>query len=196
MTTIKALATTGRATTGRATTGRCALVLAALLLAGCGDSDVREVRDWMDKVRKETKPAVKPLAEPKEFIPYAYGATEAVEPFSPDKLLAELAKVAATSDNPNRPDTNRPKEVLENYPLDTMQMVGVMKKGGVNFALLQIDKALYRVRPGQRVGQNFGTVTSVADHEINIREVVQDAGGEWVARMSKLELQESKETGK
>jgi type IV pilus assembly protein PilP len=182
--------------TGRAVRGRCAVLLAALVLAGCGDSDVREVRDWMDQVRKETKPAVKPLAEPKEFIPYAYGAAEAVDPFSPNKLLAELAKVAATSDNPNRPDTNRPREVLESYPLDTMRMVGVMKKGGVNYALLQIDKALHRVRPGQRVGQNFGTVTSVADNEVNIREVVQDAGGEWVARMSKLELQESKETGK
>jgi type IV pilus assembly protein PilP len=182
--------------TCRTVGSRGAMLLAALLLAGCGDSDVREVRDWMDQVRKETRPAVKPLAEPKEFIPYAYGATEAVDPFSPNKLLAELAKVAATSDNPNRPDTNRPREVLENYPLDTMRMVGVMKKGGVNFALLQIDKSLYRVRPGQRVGQNFGTVTSVADNEVNIREVVQDAGGEWVARMSKLELQESKEIGK
>jgi type IV pilus assembly protein PilP len=187
---------TGRAAKRRAPNARCAMLLAALLLAGCGDSDVREVRDWMDQVRKETKPAVKPLSEPKEFIPYAYGATEAVDPFSPNKLLAEMAKVAASSDNPNRPDQNRPKEVLENYPLDTMQMVGVMKKGGVNYALLKIDKSLYRVGPGQRVGQNFGKVTSVADSEINIREVVQDAGGEWVARMSKLELQESKETGK
>jgi type IV pilus assembly protein PilP len=180
----------------RATKARCGVLLAALLLAGCSDTDVREVRGWMDKVRKETKPAVKPLAEPKEFIPYAYGAAGAVDPFSPNKLLAELAKVAATSDNPNRPDTKRPREVLENYPLDTMQMVGVIKKGGVNYALLQVDKSLYRVRPGQRIGQNFGAVTSVADKLVNIREVVQDAGGEWVARMSKLELQESKETGK
>ena len=171
-------------------------LLAALLLAGCGDSDVREVRDWMDEVRKETKPRVKPLAEPKEFIPYAYNAADAIDPFSPNKLLAELARAAATSSNPNRPDTKRPRELLENYPLDTMQMVGAMKKGGVNYALLQIDKSLHRVRPGQRIGQNFGTVTSVTDKEVTIREVVEDAGGEWVARMSKLELQESKETGK
>jgi type IV pilus assembly protein PilP len=39
-------------------------------------------------------------------------------------------------------------------------------------------------------------VTAVTENSINIREVVQDAGGEWVERMSKLELQESKETGK
>jgi type IV pilus assembly protein PilP len=176
--------------------GLCALLLAAGLLAGCSDSDVREVRDWMDQVRKETRPAVKPLAEPKQFIPYAYGATEAVDPFSPNKLLAELARAAATSDNRFRPDPNRPRELLENYPLDTMQMVGMMKKGGVNSALLQVDRSLHRVQPGQRIGQNFGTVARVTDNEVSIREVVQDAGGEWVERMSKLELQENKGTGK
>jgi type IV pilus assembly protein PilP len=59
----------------------------------------------------------------------------------------------------------------------------------VNYALLQIDRAVYQVRAGQRIGPNFGTVTRVEDDAINIREVVQDAAGEWVERMAKLELQ-------
>jgi type IV pilus assembly protein PilP len=166
-----------------------AVLAAALLLAGCGDSDVREVRDWMDQVKRTTKPAVKPLAEPKDFIAYAYGAKEAVDPFSQNKLLTELAKVADASSNPNKPDLQRPREVLESYPLDTMKMVGTMQKGGTSYALLQIDRSLYQVKPGQRVGQNFGVVTHVSDDAINIREVVQDAAGEWVERMAKLELQ-------
>jgi len=172
-----------------------AMLAAALLLAGCGDSDVKEVRDWMDQVKRDTKPAVKPLAEPKDFIPYAYGAKEAVDPFSPNKLLAELAKAAETSQDPNKPDLQRRKELLESYPLDTMQMVGVLQKGGVNYALLQIDRAVYQVRSGQRIGPNFGIVTRVGEDAINIREVVQDAAGEWVERMAKLELQ-SKENRK
>jgi type IV pilus assembly protein PilP len=174
------------------------IVLAAVsatLLAGCGDSDVREVRDWMEQVRRDTRPAVKPLPEPKDFIPYAYGTREAVDPFSQNKLLGELAKAAAVSSNPNQPDMQRPRELLESYPLDTMRMVGTMAKGGVSYALLQIDRSLFQVRPGQRVGQNFGVVTRVSEDAVNIREVVQDAAGEWVERMAKLELQ-SKETGK
>jgi len=170
-------------------------VLSAALLAGCGDSDVREVRDWMAQVQRETHPTVKPLAEPKTFIPYAYGAREALEPFSQTKLLGELAKAAAVSNNPNQPDTTRPRELLETFPLDTMIMVGTIEKGGTRYALLQIDRALYQVRAGQRVGQNFGVVTRVSDGAIDIREVAQDAAGEWVERMAKLELQ-SKETGK
>ena len=162
---------------------------AAMLLAGCGDSDVREVRDWMEQVKRDTHPAVKPLPEPKDFLPYAYGARQAVDPFNPSKLLGELARAAATSNNPNQPDLQRPREQLETYPLDTMQMVGTMEKGGVRFALLQVDRSLYQVRTGQRIGQNFGVVTHVGDDAVDIREVVQDAAGEWTGRTSKLELQ-------
>ena len=100
-----------------------------------------------------------------------------------------LARAAATSNNPNQPDLQRPREQLETYPLDTMQMVGTMEKGGVRFALLQVDRSLYQVRAGQRIGQNFGVVTHVGDDAVDIREVVQDAAGEWTGRMSKLELQ-------
>lgn len=166
-----------------------ALMASGLLLAGCGDSDVKEVRDWMEQVKQQTRPAVKPLVEPKDFIPYAYGAKEAVDPFSPNKLLNQLAKAAEASADPNKPDLQRPREVLETYPLDTMRMVGTLQKAGVDYALLQIDRAVYQVRPGQRIGQNFGTVTHVGDDAITIREVVQDAAGEWVERMAKLELQ-------
>jgi len=163
--------------------------LLATLLAGCGDSDVREVRDWMEQVKHDTRPAVKPLPEPKDFLPYAYGARQAVDPFNPNKLLGELARAAATSNNPNQPDLQRPREQLETYPLDTMQMVGTMEKGGMRYALLQVDRSLYQVRTGQRIGQNFGVVTHVGDDAVDIREVVQDAAGEWTGRMSKLELQ-------
>ena len=161
----------------------------AVLLSGCGDSDVREVRDWMEQVRRDTRPAVKPLPEPKDFIPYAYGAKDQVDPFSQNKLLAELARAAATSNNPNQPDLQRPRELLESYPLDTMRMVGMMQKGGVSYALLQIDRAVYQVKAGQRIGQNFGLVTRVDEDAVSIREVVQDAAGDWVERMAKLELQ-------
>jgi type IV pilus assembly protein PilP len=173
-----------------------ALALAALLLAGCSDSDVKEVRDWMAQVNRDTKVRVVPIAEPKTFIPFAYTAREETDPFSPNKLLAELARAAEHSDNKYRPDMARRKEPLEQYPLDTFAMVGVLQKGGVTYALLQIDRAVHQVKAGQRIGQNYGTVTGVTDSTINIREVVQDAGGEWVVRLSKLELQDNKEAKK
>ncbi|WP_229429242.1 pilus assembly protein PilP [Massilia sp. ST3] len=171
-------------------------LLAALALAGCGDGGVNEVRTWMKKVQKDTKPSVKPLPAAKPFVPYAYNPGGAPEPFSPDKLLTEMARVAEASGSKYKPDTNRPKELLENYPLDTMRMVGTLQKAGVHYALVQIDKAVYQVRAGQRIGENYGVVTRVADGAIHIREVMQDATGDWVEREATIQLQDSKETGK
>jgi len=173
----------------------CAGAVAALL-AGCGDGDVQEVRDWMKQVERETVPAVKPLPEPKEFVPYAYNPGEAVEPFSEAKLLNEMARMAATSTNPMQPDESRPREVLEHYPLDVMRMVGTLQKGGASYALVQIDTAIFQVKAGQRIGQNHGLVTRISEGAIDIRETVQDATGDWVERKATIELAESKETGK
>ncbi|WLI89491.1 pilus assembly protein PilP [Massilia sp. R2A-15] len=176
---------------------RIAAIALAALLAGCGASDVREVKDWMAQVKKDTKVTVVPIAEPKTFIPFAYTAREQVDPFSPNKLLAELARAAEKSDdNKYKPDMNRRKELLENFPLDAFTMVGVLQKGGVNYALLQVDRSVYQVKAGQRIGQNYGLVTGVSENVVQIKEVVQDAAGEWVERLSKLELQESKESRK
>ncbi len=169
---------------------------AAVLLSACGASDVREVQDWMAQTKKETKVSVKPISEPKTFIPFAYMARESLDPFTPNKLLAELARAAETSNDKFKPDMTRRKEFLENYPLDTLSMVGTMEKAGVVYALIQLDRQIYQIRTGARIGPNFGTVVAVSDGAVNIKEVVQDAGGEWVERMAKLELQESKESKK
>ncbi len=166
-----------------------ALVLASGLLAGCGDGGVGETRAWMKQVEKQTVPKVKPLPEPKTFEPYGYDAREAPDPFDPNKLLGEMARMARASSNANQPDLERPKELLETFPLDTMRMVGTIQKGGVTYALLQVERSLYRVRSGQRIGQNYGRITRVSEGAVEIRESVQDATGDWVERMAHIELQ-------
>jgi type IV pilus assembly protein PilP len=170
------------------------LVFPLLALAGCGDSNEQEVRQWMKEVDAQTLPTVQPLQAPKKFVPFAYAAGETTDPFNPNKLLAELAK--SRPGGGLQPDTNRRKEFLESFPLDAMKMVGTMEKDKQMFGLLQIDRTVYQVRPGQHAGPNFGLITSVTEDAVSIKEIVQDAAGDWVERMSKLELQESKESTK
>jgi type IV pilus assembly protein PilP len=176
------------------------LPLPLLLLAGCGDRDVQEVRAWMKQVDAETKVGVPPLAEPKTFIPFAYNQKEVLDPFNPNKLLTELARqgldTGGAGTNGLAPDPNRRKELLENYPLDTVKMVGTLEARGVMYALLQADRGLHRVVKGQHVGQNNGVVTGITGTTVTIREVVQDATGDWVEHQATLELQESKEAAK
>lgn len=172
---------------------RTAALLALPVLAGCGDGGVQEVKQWMEQVRRETPVSVQKISEPKKFTPFVYAAKDEVDPYSPMKLSAALAKLqAAKSSGALKPDLDRRKEALESFPLDTIVMVGTLEKPGLSYALLRVDKAVFQAKVGNYVGQNFGMITRIAETEVEIKEIVRDAAGEWVERKAKLELQESK----
>ena len=71
-------------------------------------------------------------------------------------------------------------------------MVGTLQKTGLGYALIQADKTVYQAKVGNYIGQNFGMVTKVGDTAVELKEIVQDASGEWTERKAQLELQESK----
>jgi len=87
-------------------------------------------------------------------------------------------------------EVNRRKEPLEAYPLDNMSMVGSVSREGKPFALLKVNNLLYQVKVGDYLGQNYGRVTKIAETEVTLREIVQDAAGEWIERSASLQLQE------
>lgn len=170
-------------------TQRSAMLLSVLMLGGCGDAGVQDVAQWMQEVKQQTRVVVKPITPPKTFSPFAYDAKAKEDPFSATKMTVAFAKNRAT--NILQPDLNRRREALESYPLDSMQMVGTLSKAGLTYAVLRADKSFYRVKVGNYIGQNFGMVTKISDTEVDLKEVVQDASGEWVEREAKLELQET-----
>jgi type IV pilus assembly protein PilP len=94
-----------------------------------------------------------------------------------------------------RPDLERRRETLEGFSLDQIKMVGTMRQNNANVALLETGRATHMVRVGNFVGQNFGLVTRISESEVQIKEIVQDAAGEWVERPAKLELQEAAQQG-
>lgn len=169
-----------------------AAVLAMIALSGCGDAGVQEVKQWMEDVRRQTPVTVKKLPEPKKFTPFVYSAKDDPDPYSPDKLAVALAKLKVNSSSPIKPDLERRREPLESYPLDSIRMVGTLEKPGLSYALLQVDKTVFQIKVGNYIGQNFGMVTKITDTEVELKEIVRDAAGEWTERKSTLELQENK----
>ncbi len=170
---------------------RLASIVALLsTLSACGDSGIQDVKTWMDDVKSHTKMMIPKLSAPKKFTPFAYAENNEVDPFNANKLLVAFAKLQG-SGNGLKPNLDRRREVLENYPLDAIKMVGTLQKTGTNTALLQIDKTVFQAKVGNYVGQNFGMVTHISESEVNLKEIVQDASGEWVERDAKLALQES-----
>lgn len=174
----------------RRLTGSClAAAMLAAGLAGCG-TEQDELSQWMEQQRREVKPNVQPLQPPKKFDPEPYAGVNAVEPFSNQKLAVALKQEARQPSSLLSAELNRRKEPLEAYPLDSMNMVGSVDKNGRRHALLRVDNLLYQVKVGDHLGQNYGKITKIGETEIALREIVQDAAGEWVERTTTLQLQE------
>jgi len=166
--------------------------LSLLALAGCYGSDREELQQWMREQRAQVRPNVPPISEPKKFVPQAYTEGAAFEPFNSQKLTQALRR---DSNQPSMsgliaPELTRRKEALEAYPLDAMQMVGSLSRNGAPVALISVDKLLYQVKVGNYLGQNYGKITRITETELGLREIVQDAAGEWIERPATLELQE------
>ena len=166
-----------------------ATAMTAFALVGCS-GDQQELSQWMDQQRREVKPSVQPLSPPKKFNPQAYLALGGVEPFSNQKLTVALKQEARQPNSLLSAELNRRKEPLEAYPLDSMSMVGSVTKAGRPYALLRVDNLLYQVKQGDYLGQNYGKITKISETDVSLREIVQDAAGEWIERTSALQLQE------
>ena len=168
-------------------------LLVSIFVAGCGSTGDDELRQWMSELRATTKPRVTPLSEPKQFLPQTYSMESGVEPFNSVKLTQALRREtnqSASNAALIAPEMARRKEPLEAYPLDVMAMVGSLDKKGVPTALLRVDKLLYQVRVGNYVGQNYGKIVKITENSIQLREIVQDATGDWIERAAALDLQE------
>lgn len=171
--------------------GLCLLVSG---LSACGDAPEDELHQWMAEQRSQSQPRVKPLAAPTQFKPQNYEAAPGADPFAQQRLTAALKKATAETGQTNdalvKPELARRKDPLEEFPLDAMAYVGSLNQGGQPVALVSVGKLLYQVRPGDHLGQNYGKVLKITDTEISLREIIQDAAGEWTERTAQLQLQE------
>lgn len=168
-------------------------VLAVLLLTGCWGEEHGDLREWVNVQKAAAKPRVQPLKEPLVFAPQAFTASDGMDPFNMLKLTQALNRESAQNTSNMallQAEQNRRKEELEAYPLDSMTMVGSMRKDGQDTALLRVNQLIYQVRVGNYLGQNYGRILQIGEDSIKLREVVQDAIGDWVERTTTLDLQE------
>lgn len=162
------------------------------LAAGCTASGEDGLQLWMQEERNAIRPQVTPIPEPSRFSPQVYLSERMTEPFSAEKMASVSGSLAATVVNSKLldPELNRRKQPLEAFPLDTMRMVGSLKRQGQLVALVKVDNLLYQVRSGSYLGQNYGRVNAITETDITLREIVQDPSGEWTERPAALQLQE------
>lgn len=166
---------------------RLLVVAASVLLTACaGGDDHEELRQWMNDAAKDVKGKIPPLPQVKPYEPVSYDVGGLLDPFKPAKIAVEQRKGGGSG---LQPDMNRPREPLEAYPLESLKYVGVMTRKNTSYAIILVDGALYQVRAGNYMGQNFGVVSKVTESQLSLKELVQDAAGDWIERESTLLLQ-------
>ena len=168
--------------------------LSVAVLAGCAPAH-QDLREWMNQERQSARPHVTPLREPKPFVPAVYDDGGMADAFTMQRLTSVLQSDVDVGGDASlaliTPELNRRKEPLEEFPLDAMSMVGLLERADKRVALVSVNGLLYQVVEGNHIGQDYGLVTNINESEITLREIVQDAAGEWIERKASLQLQES-----
>ena len=161
----------------------------ALALSACGRSitstpgDAPNLEKWTADVRARPAPPLDPLPVMQQFETFEYTAQTMRDPFSDAWSNADSGGL--------RPDPNRRKETLEQYPLDSLDMVGTIGGGANLIALVMApDKVTYRVRPGAYLGQSDGRITGVQEDRIELVELVPDGAGGWLERPAAIALED------
>ena len=172
---------------------KVAVAIASLaLLAGCGGEEQGELRQELAAMTKDLRGRVDPLPQVRSYEPVPYKGESMLDPFVPGRIVVAQAAGPGGGGGGVQPDLNRPKEPLEAFPLEAMQMVGTLAQNKDMYALVRAGTNLFRVRQGNYMGQNFGVITTIDEGQISLKEVVQDSGGDWVERSTTLQMSEGK----
>src|SRR5712671_5723240 len=165
---------------------------AAVSMVACSNDEYGDLKQELNQLTKDVRGKVDPLPQVRPYEPVPYTAEAAVDPFRPERIDVASSGTATASASKLAPDPNRPKEALEAFPLESIQMLGTITQTKETFALVKAGANLYRVKKGNYMGQNFGVITEIDEAQISLKELVQDAAGDWVERSSALQLVETR----
>lgn len=163
---------------------RAFLMLSLVGLTACSNN-LDELKQKVAEIKARPGDRIEPLPEIKPYEAFKYDAGGERSPFIPS--VSAKSNLATTA----RPDVKRPREFLEQFPLDTLQMVGTLQLQGKTFGLLQgKDGLVHRVQIGNYIGQADGRVTGITNNKVSVLELVPDGLGGYIERPAALSLKE------
>tara|TARA_R110002167_G_scaffold118184_1_gene294611 strand:+ start:495 stop:1040 length:546 start_codon:yes stop_codon:yes gene_type:complete len=166
------------------------LLSGATLLAGCSEG-VGDLRQFVQQIKAQPPGRIEPIPEFQPYQNFEYTSHDLRDPFRlvdfrrPD----EIPQNGTGSGTGPRPDSDRVREALEDFPLDTLRLKGTIDKDGIKWALIFApDNTIHRVVEGNYMGQNHGRIISVSDQKLEITEIVPDGLGNYIERSSAVAL--------
>lgn len=168
----------------------CIATLSCGLLA-CSADPTADLKEYVAKVKSQQKSQIDPLPEFKPYESFAYQAGDLRDPFTEPTYSHPKAVANLPSNNGIKPDFDRPTEPLEEFPLDSLRMVGTLEQHDHQWALINdTDGTIHRVQTGNYAGQNHGKITRVTEFEVELTEIVPDGIGGWMERQASIAISE------
>lgn len=168
------------------------LLATALMLSGCS-RDMTDLEEYVREIKSQKSNYVDPIPQIQPYKPFDYLANERRDPFTDyDQTADDDSDVVPESDASGlRPDITRNREPLEEFPLDSLRMIGTLRMHGEVFALIKApDQLIHRLKTGNHIGQNYGEVIDITDSEVKLQEIVSDGFGGYMQRPASLGLSE------
>jgi type IV pilus assembly protein PilP len=159
------------------------LCLCILTLGACSAAN-EDLHEWMQNTSQQAKSIPIKRKQAELNIQPSY-----TPPVQPQMNIFDPARLKAGLQGKNAPDLNRPRQILENYSLDQLHYVGLIKATGkAPSAFIAVDGHVYTANLGNYLGQNFGRITAITPDEIVISELVEDSYSNWSSRRASIPL--------
>lgn len=145
------------------------------VLNGCGEKESAHVAlsHYIKTVKQRPADNVEPLPAFETNVPFTYSSEHRRDPFRPVKRKITQG---VSSDHRN-------KEVLEGFPLDSLHMVGTVKRSNKLWALMAADNGnVYCVTVDNHMGQDDGKIQAVTYEHVVLQEIVATEEGGWIKR--------------
>ena len=168
----------------------CLAGLAVLALAGCSQG-MSDLKQFVEKTKDRSTGQIEELPEFEPYETFTYDSTNLRDPFKPQQGfgLTPDEERELNKDSELAPDTDRPKEPLEQFPLDGLSMVGTLSQEGQLWGLVKTpENVIHRVKEGNYLGQNYGQIKDISAKKIKLSEIVPDGQGDWMKREAALGL--------
>ncbi|MDI9246745.1 pilus assembly protein PilP [Marinobacter sp. CHS3-4] len=163
--------------------------LVSVLTACSQGSGFSDLDQFMEETRAKPRGFVEPLPEFKSYEAFTYSAADRRAPFEPP-VDVQLTMMDEQPTSNVEPDLDRPKEVLENFGLKQLTMVGTLSgQSDSLYALIRDDTGgIHRVKTGNYMGENYGRIIGVNETRVELIEIVPNGRGGWVERPRSLTL--------
>ena len=159
------------------------------LLAGCSSPEYTDLDDFMAQVRQEPQGVIAPIPIFKTYKAFRYNAAAMRSPFEVPVKIREIANLSMSSNV--KPNAKRAKELLENFNIEAISMVGTLEQQGTVWALVDDGSgSVHQVLSGNYLGKNHGRIVDIRHDSLALIEIIANGPDSWIERPRTLKLKE------